>query len=157
MATTKYITGLDLGQAADFTALAVLEQTLAPDCVRPERKVRHYAVRHLQRFELGTSYTRICTQVAAIFGTRPLVGSTLAVDQTGVGRPVVDMLRRAKMNARIVPVTITGGHKVSPGEAGWLVSAQEGVGQHAASLTARPADQGRSVASGRAGACSRTP
>jgi putative ABC transport system permease protein len=48
--------------------------------------------------------------------TRPLAGSTLAVDQTGVGRPVVDILLRAKVNARIQPITITGGHKANPGE-----------------------------------------
>jgi len=121
MATVKYITGLDLGQAADFTALAVLEQSLGPDWLRPERKVRHYAVRHLQRFPLGTPYTTVCTRMSAMFADRPLAGSTLAVDQTGVGRPVVDMMKRSRINARIVPVTITGGHRATPGEAGWLV------------------------------------
>jgi len=125
MAIIKYITGLDLGQANDFTALAVLELTVQPDVDKPERKVRHYAVRHLQRFALGTAYPAICTRVREIFAGRPLAGSTLAVDQTGVGRPVVDMLRRVKVYARIQPITITGGHKANPGEGGWLVPKKE--------------------------------
>src|SRR5262245_15267860 len=52
-----YFSGLDLGLAAEFTALAVLERTRVPDPTDPERTVGHYAVRHLQRFPLGTSYT----------------------------------------------------------------------------------------------------
>jgi hypothetical protein len=49
----RYISGLDLGQAQDFTALAVLEQTEHHDAEKPGQKVRHYAVRHLERFHSG--------------------------------------------------------------------------------------------------------
>jgi hypothetical protein len=41
----QYYSGLDLGQAADYTALAVLERTRVGD-------VRHYALRYLERFQL---------------------------------------------------------------------------------------------------------
>ena len=47
-----YIGGLDLGRPHEFTALSVLERT---EVVPPAQ----YAVRHLHRFPLGTTYTAI--------------------------------------------------------------------------------------------------
>lgn len=74
----------------------------------------HYAARHLERLPIGTPYP---TQVARVkelhdrlkadTDTAPL----LVVDQTGVGRPVVDMLRAAELSP--VAVTITGGDAVT--------------------------------------------
>jgi hypothetical protein len=49
--------------------------------------------------------------VAAIAGSQALAGAPLVVDQTGVGRPVVDMLRRT--TGWVVPITITGGQAVT--------------------------------------------
>src|SRR5262245_160127 len=82
-----YIIGLDLGQAQDPTALAVLE--------RPERSEEErgwsptYAVRHLERFPLGTAYTAIVPAVVKLCTTKELKGSPLVIDQTGVGRALV--------------------------------------------------------------------
>jgi hypothetical protein len=104
--TTSFFLGLDLGQTNDFTALAVIEQALFPGDTECS-----YALRHLHRFPLGTPYTAIVSAVAAIAGRKALAGSPLVVDQTGMGRPVVDMLRRAA--DRVVPVTITSGRKVT--------------------------------------------
>ena len=42
-----YFLGLDLGQTQDFTALAVLERTTAPDPEAGGLQVHRYAVRHL--------------------------------------------------------------------------------------------------------------
>jgi hypothetical protein len=121
----KYFTGLDLGQAKDYTAVAVLERTTLPDPKREGRKLHHYAVRHLERLPLGTPYPDVCTRLARLFASPPLTGTSLAVDYTGVGRPVFDMLRRAQIPARLRPVTITGGNKVSPSAGGWSVSKKE--------------------------------
>ncbi len=99
-----YFSGLDLGQAQDYSALAVLER--APG----ESGQAHYALRHLQRWPLGTSYTSICDQLARLFDEPPLLRSTLAVDQTGVGAAVVEMLRRSTIRAVLRPVLITAGH-----------------------------------------------
>jgi len=130
MATTKYVTGLDLGQAADFTALAVLEQTRIEDPYDPPRTQRHYAVRHLQRFALGTPYTTTCEEVASTFWDRPLAGTTLAVDQTGVGRPVVDMHHRTGVRAKLQPITHHRGSQVEPWRNGRLARPEKGVGKH---------------------------
>jgi len=102
-----YFLGLDLGQTRDFTALAVLERqppTDAGTAVEPPE----YALRHLHRFPLGTTYTEIVPAVAALVRSGPLAESPVVVDQTGVGRAVVDLMRQAI--GWVVPVTITGGH-----------------------------------------------
>lgn len=54
---------------------------------------------------------------------RPARGALLAVDQTGVGRPVVDMLR-LHVPLTILPITITGGSEVTLTESGWHVPKQ---------------------------------
>jgi hypothetical protein len=46
---------------------------------------------------------------------------TLTVDATGVGRPVVDMLRSARLGCEICAVTITGGERASMHGSGWNV------------------------------------
>jgi hypothetical protein len=42
--TVRYFSGLDVGQVTDCTALAVLDQTRASQ--KPDRTVKHYALRH---------------------------------------------------------------------------------------------------------------
>ncbi len=81
----RYFVGLDLGQAGDLTALAVLERRIRLDPQAPGRAVGHYVGRHLERFPLGTPYTAVCARLAHLFAEPPLAGSILAVDPTGVG------------------------------------------------------------------------
>lgn len=135
-----YILGVDLGQAQNFTALCVLERSevntgrtatrvergssfynaATGERVGGDRRVtlavteNHYAARYLERLPTGTPYPAQVARVAELHdrlkqdtGTAPL----LVVDQTGVGRPVVDMLRAADLSP--VAVTITGGDSVS--------------------------------------------
>ena len=78
-------------------------QTPADSTPKPD-----YALRHLRRFPLGTAYTEIVPAVATLRQAEPLCQAPLVVDQTGVGRAVVDMLRQA--TSGVIPVTITGGH-----------------------------------------------
>jgi hypothetical protein len=76
--------------------------------------------------------------LVTVFEAPPLAGSDLAVDQTGVGRPVVDMLQRSTIDASIRAITITGGHKATPNEAGgWLVPKKELVSVLQVMLQAR--------------------
>lgn len=101
---TSYVLGLDLGQTTDFTALAVLERQAPPAAsVKPD-----YALRHLRRFPLGTAYTDIVPAVGTVRRSELLGEAPLVVDQTGVGRAVVDMLRQSASG--VIPVTITGAH-----------------------------------------------
>lgn len=120
--TIKYFTGLDLGQTGELTGLAVLEQTTGLDSLGRGLKVKYFAVRHLERFVLGTSFSAICNRLQSLFSAPPLMNTNLVVDQTSVGQPVVRMLRRARLKAIIRPVTITGGFQVVYNEDGsWSV------------------------------------
>jgi hypothetical protein len=111
------ILGLDLGQAKDYTALCGLEQFAQAD------GVHEYACRYLKRFELGTPYTTIANEVIRIVRQFP-ASASLAVDMTGVGRPVVDMLR-AGLPVPIWPITITAGVHSTQDEDGWKVPKRE--------------------------------
>jgi hypothetical protein len=113
-----YFAGLDLGQQQDYSALAVLEQTFAPDPAKQGVSVRHYACRHLERFPLGTPYPALVPRLRQLVSAAPLRGCTLAVDQTGVGRAVVDVLRAANLAVRLLALTITSGHAVTGGTDG---------------------------------------
>lgn len=114
----KLISGLDLGKVADFSALAVLERSKLDKPVA--RRRYRYAIRHLETWELGTRYTTgrpdersIIGDVKKRFESPALKWTPLAVDQTGVGNAVVDIIRAAKVPARITPVVITSGHAIT--------------------------------------------
>jgi hypothetical protein len=107
---TRYIVGLDLGQAQDPTAVCVVE-VLIGDGKNGLPPGPSYHVRHLQRFRLGTPYPEIVTQVTTLMGNLKDPEALLAVDATGVGRPVVDLLRQAGLAP--LAITITAGDKVT--------------------------------------------
>lgn len=118
MAPTWYI-GLDLGQAADYTALCVMRGTRATPDAKPE-----YEVGHLERFPLQTPYPKMVDAVMELTRRPELADQyELVVDATGVGRPVVDLLKDAlgTERRRLHPVTITGGGAVGSGAFGLTV------------------------------------
>lgn len=137
------ITGLDLGQAHDPTAMAVLERSLVE---HKGRKASSYVARYLNRWALGTPYTTICDDMAKFFSKPLMLGTMLVVDRTGVGRAVVDMLERTltptaealkaikakhagrvpQVLAQIRKVSITGGQSINPSDGGgWNVPKKE--------------------------------
>jgi hypothetical protein len=74
----------------------------------------------------GTGYTEVGATLASRFADAPLAGSSLAVDITGVGRPVLDLLRKARIRGTIRPITVTGGREaLSDDNGGWLVPKKE--------------------------------
>ena len=97
----KFVVGVDLGQTADFTAITILEEK--------ERNV--YDVRYLERLR-NTPYPAIVRRLDHLI--RKLPGKpSIAVDATGVGRPVIDMIKDAILPATIYPITLTGGDTVN--------------------------------------------
>ncbi len=76
--------------------------------------VSQLAVRHLERVPLGTPYPGVVERVREIVRQPELAGQcALAVDATGVGAPVVDMLRAARLGCEMAAVTITGGEQAA--------------------------------------------
>lgn len=98
--TRDFFVGLDLGQRRDHTAIAVVERL---EVVYPERnrvtwdfrREKCYRLRHLERVALGVGYMEIAARVGRLMRSGDLAKrSRLAVDASGVGAPVVEMLRR---------------------------------------------------------------
>ena len=105
-----YYVGLDLGQKQDFTAVAVVEREEQRLAWMPAPS--SLQVRHLERMELGTPYTEVVERVREIMRHPDLHRrSQLVVDATGVGAPVVDLLRSARIGCSLTAVTITGGER----------------------------------------------
>lgn len=104
--------GLDLGQAQDHTALALVEWE------HPPGGDRVYRLRDLERLPLGAGYPEIVAHVTRLMSTDELRHRTaLVADATGVGRPVVDLLRRAGL--RPVPVVVHAGRQHTVDEWGY--------------------------------------
>ncbi len=123
--------GVDLAQSRDRTALVALE-TFKPELevsveqfnqmntvnralrgrVRMPRSQLHHQISHIQRFPPGISYPE---QVTALLRAADALSTEeqarLVIDATGVGRPVVDMVRQA-CDYPVTAVTITGGSEV---------------------------------------------
>ncbi|RJE46819.1 hypothetical protein A7K50_12400 [Dehalobacter sp. MCB1] len=111
----KFYIGLDLGQANDYTALAVLER-LGPE---GDRKEAIYHVRHLERVR-GIPYPEIVAKVAAMLESPALKGNTSTViDMTGCGRPVFDMFKEAGLSP--IGVQIHGGDRSTQENDNWRV------------------------------------
>lgn len=110
MAGYSWILGVDLGQAADFTAITASRPVVHDGQVALDTA-------HIERLKLGLSYTAIEAAVEQHARGAAKHGKTaLVIDATGVGRPIVDSLRRRLADVElltIIAVTITSGHSAS--------------------------------------------
>src|SRR3954463_15427693 len=139
----RFFIGLDLGQLSDFTAIAIAEQVMevpqkaaalpwqpAPPLYALAHQVvdqplpaptlkASYRLRHLQRYPLRTSYPSIVEHVKQLVQRPELQNleepeeAVLAVDHTGVGVAVFDMLQEADLPCLLYGVTIHGGSEVT--------------------------------------------
>jgi hypothetical protein len=112
MADVAFIGGLDVGQVQDPAAFALLRR----DGHGPAGV---YSVQALRRYAIGTRYHEMAADSLAVMSAPPAKGWPLAVDQTGVGRPVVEAMRDG--GVQIIPITITAGHDAHRDAYGWKV------------------------------------
>src|SRR5260221_2075206 len=98
----QFFVGLDLGQRQSSTAIAVVERSQEreqmTDWITYEEfwvpDPPKFAVRHVERVRLGTSYVEIVARTRSLVMRDELRGRTrLVVDSTGVGVAVVDLIR----------------------------------------------------------------
>ena len=110
----KFYVGVDLGQASDYTAIAIAERVEDLGAKETVKKGNEYQlhIRHLERFR-DVRYPEVSERVKRLLLAPPLQkNSKLVVDATGVGAAVVDMLRdsvRGSAGLTFDAVTITGG------------------------------------------------
>jgi hypothetical protein len=115
---SRFFVGLDLGQAVDYTAFAVLERQVTlgeldrATYERPE--VVSLRLRYVERMALDTPYPAVVERMYEVVRSSDLLGRCdLVVDGTGVGRPVVDFVQTAGVGCRVWPVSITPGERES--------------------------------------------
>jgi len=107
-----YLIGVDLAEAADYTAIAVIERTVT-------EKVGVYRLRHLERFQ-DRPYTDIARHlrglVAALRTAETRRAVTVIFDRTGVGAGVGHILAESDIDGQVIAVLIHGGDQVSGDE-----------------------------------------
>jgi len=119
-----FVAGLDLGQAQDYTALIIVEahgtiQKIEFNGTHPDLgfempmtrpielpPLKSIDIRHIERFPLGTKYQQIAIEMGKRVKDMP-TPKFLAIDQTGVGMGVFEMMR----GLNPMGITITGGQQ----------------------------------------------
>jgi hypothetical protein len=95
----RFFVSADLGQARDYSALSVIRSGETKDVI------------HLERVPLNLSYVDQVNHISALHSHVRKQGypSYLIVDSTGVGRAIIDLLRKA--GEKPIALSITGGDK----------------------------------------------
>ena len=119
-----YVVGVDVGQSNDFTALVILHSYRIGSREGGEMfgrivEERRHDLVHAERFReipypdqvrrVAERYHELERHASAEHGNRATV--TLVVDATGVGKPILDAMREAKLRPH--GVIITGGETTS--------------------------------------------
>lgn len=99
--------GVDIGQSQDPTAIVVADPELRD-------KEIHYLIRFLKRLPLGLPYPVIIEEIKRIYRNIPkpkdiTLNKRLWIDATGVGKPVVDLVRGEIPAIGLHAVYLTGG------------------------------------------------
>ncbi len=119
----------------DDPLMGAVTEVRVPDGTHRQRHPRellwNYEVDIIERWQTGTDYTLISERLAKWYSkgldAGGLAGTTLAVDYTGVGSPMYNILckdmRLAGAKVRMVPISITAGSKTNQREdnGGWNV------------------------------------
>lgn len=102
-----FYAGVDVGQVNDWTTVAIVERVrmvpredvhhgLRQEAVEEARAVPvRLDLRHLERVPLGMLYPQQVARIADLARRPQLEGVRTYLDMTGVGRPVLQMLREA--------------------------------------------------------------
>ncbi len=100
--------GVDIGQSQDPTAIVVADPEIRENEI-------HYEIRFLKRLPLGLAYPSIIEELIRIYDNIPEPEDELKlcqqvwIDATGVGKPVVDLIRNNCSYINLHEVYITGG------------------------------------------------
>lgn len=112
----ELVFGCDIGQRRDPSAIAVaeLERREIGDKIET-----NFTIRHLERLQLGTPYPSVAKRFGEVVHRAHYkvkdhwrhVVITIYVDATGVGKPVIDLLREHITRWRVAEVYFTYGDR----------------------------------------------
>jgi hypothetical protein len=123
-----YVLAADIGQVADYTALVALRRSDG----------RNLECIGIDRIPLGTPYPAQANRLAALTRQGVMRGRCLlAVDATGVGKPVVDLLRPAVRPTPFYAITITSGSIANRDGNDWHVPKRDLIGAAQVALQQR--------------------
>jgi hypothetical protein len=119
---TNFVLAVDVGQANDYTALTILQSYRTRERgsteFDPVKEDRRHDLIHLERFReipypeqirrIAERYRELGQHARGVAGTTQV---RLAVDATGVGKPILDAFREAGLRPR--GILITGGETAS--------------------------------------------
>lgn len=118
-----FIMSVDLGTMSDYTAISIIQESFhrrndrtpmdfaegMPGTITLERS---YDLRFLEQPKLRTPYEEIVQRVYDLIMSPELKDRVdLVVDATGLGRPVIEMMRSKGLNP--IPITITVGQDIT--------------------------------------------
>jgi hypothetical protein len=100
--------GVDVGQAVDPTAIVVLNSYMPEPTHVDDRPERQHLIRSIEKVPLNTSYEHVVDRIATVAEYAAEWGRPqIVIDATGVGRPIIDMLRK-RTRIPMRAVTFTG-------------------------------------------------
>lgn len=106
-----WFVGVDFGRNGDRTAIAAVESVPAPPDANRRLPRPFLDVRFLDRLPLGMPYPEQISRLAGLLEHDELGGARLAVDATGVGVAVADLMRE-QLRSPFTEIVITGGAQV---------------------------------------------
>lgn len=123
-----YFLGVDFGSQQDYTAMALVERVDKIDAeqnaagiITEKQTKSEYHLLYLERVELGTNYIDIVARIKKIILDNELRGRTTVVaDVTGVGLPIVQMMRENAISP-LVAIGIHSGQAINEKPGGYSV------------------------------------
>lgn len=105
------IMSIDIGESTDHTAISIIYPVYTDHGME-------YHVKHIERLPLKIKYGRIMQRIKDISAENHHA-MTIVIDQTGVGKPVVDLIEAdlSKLGVEVIGVTITKGYNIN----GWNI------------------------------------
>ena len=139
----NFTLGVDLGQTCDSSVFALVSRVtegsrqwdMTPQKQRIEQPTIRYEVNYIRSIPLNTSYTDVVADLVNVYRNLDARAPTdLVVDQSGVGRPMADLIKAEGI--RFAGVTILGiaeTRQAKPGE--WRISRNELISRYQAGLS----------------------
>ena len=130
MGGREIIVGVDLGKRHDYSAIAVIDKEYEKDRWDAVLYCDTYrevlTLRHLEKVELRTAYPRVVERVKEVARRASDLGRvTVVVDATGVGDPVVDLMKESRLAGDLMAVKITAGEQTVKVRGEWHVPKSE--------------------------------